>query len=162
MGASRACQCDPVEPNKTQALDNHSVTNPHGDRLGCGDHRGNAADDWSGLLVRHVIWNPHYTGARKNIAILREAPQKMRLLVRWVVPVLADLDALLWHIQHGAVVAIAAVEELGPRDPVTHAERLALQVRADSIPDLIDHTDDFMAKDAGGRIVPLTLPRVDI
>jgi len=75
---------------------------------------------------------------------------------------LLSADALLWLIQHGAVVAIAAVKELGPRDPVTHAERLTSQVQANSIPNLIEHTDDFMAKNAGGRIVPITLPLVDI
>jgi hypothetical protein len=86
----------------------------------------------------------------------------MRIVRRQVVTVFAQALALLRHIKHFTVVALAVEEIFAPGDAIADLERIAAHVLIDAFADFRDPANDFMAKNSGTRIWPSTFVGMNI
>ena len=151
-----------VEAEQAKALDDDGVAqrNFGGFRHRC--HGGDAAIERRRFLVAQFVGEFQNPGAGQDVAIFGKAAEKMRVFLRKVVAVFAHAVALLRHVEHFAVVALAVEEIFAPGDAIADLQRIAAHVLFDACAEFLDDADDLVAENARARIGPASLVGMDI
>ena len=160
--AARLRHCAAIKPQKPKPLHHHGIAQRDVRGLRHAGHGGDTAIERRRLLVAQLVGQLEDPRARQDVAVFREPTQEMRVLLGEVMPVLAHAMALLRHVVHFAVIAVAVKEVFAPGDAVTNVQRVAPHVLFDPGADLLDHADDLVAENARTGIGTAALIRVDV
>ena len=151
-----------VQAEQAKTLNDDGVAERDLGGFGDGGHGGNPAIERRRLLVAELVGKLQDPGAGQDVAVLGKSAEKVRILLREIVAILAHAVALLRHVEDFTVIALSVEEIFTPGDAVAELERIAAHIQFDVFTDFLDGPDDLMAENSRTRIWPPPFIGMDI